>query len=68
MQEETESSIKDSIFGELSQTVEGKTYEEKLNTARHMEIQQCKRIARPISIEFKYKEDVRYIMDNKSGP
>ena len=38
MQEEMESSIKDSIYGELSETVAGETYEEKLNTARHMEI------------------------------
>ena len=38
-----------------------------------MEIRHCKPIgrfnrqrARPISVEFKYKEDVKYIMDNKS--
>ena len=72
-QEEMETSMKDSIFSELSETVVGETYEEKLNTARRMEIKQCKRIgrynrqrARPISVELKYKEDVKYIMDNKS--
>ena len=37
-QEETETSMKDSIFGELSETVVGETYEEKINTARHMDI------------------------------
>ena len=72
-QEETETSMKDSIFSELSETVVGETFEEKLNTARRMEIKRCKRIghynaqrARPISVELKYKEDVKYIMDNKS--
>ena len=72
-QEETETSMKDSIFRELSETVVGETYDEKLNTARRMEIKRCKRIgrysaqrARPISVELKYKEDVKYIMENKS--
>ena len=72
-QEETETSMKDSIFCELSETVVGETYNEKLNTARRMEIKRCKRIerysaqrARPISVELKYKEDVKYIMENKS--
>ena len=37
-QEETETSMKDSIFGELSETVVGETYEEKINTVRCMEI------------------------------
>ena len=72
-QEETETSMKDSIFGELSETVVGETYDEKLNTAWCMEIKRCKRIgcysvqrARPILVELKYKEDVKYIMENKS--
>ena len=72
-QEETESRMKDCIFSELSQTSNGETQDEKMITARQVEIKRCKRIgrysrqwARPISVEFKYKEDVKYIMDNKS--
>ena len=38
IQEETETSMKDSIFSELSETVVGETHEEKINTARCMEI------------------------------
>ena len=65
--------MKDIVFAELAETVVGETREEKLLIARHMEIKCCKRIgcynrqrARLLSIEFKYKEDVKYIMDNKS--
>ena len=72
-QEETESRMKDCIFSELSQTSNGETQDEKMITARQVEIKRCKRIgrysrqpARPISVEFKYKEDEKYIMDNKS--
>ena len=68
-QEETESRMKDCIFSELSQTSNGETQDEKMI----MEIKRCKRIGRysrqwaqPISVEFKYKEDVKYIMDKKS--
>ena len=42
IQEETESSLKDGIFAELSQTIAGDSYEEKLSTARCMEIRCCK--------------------------
>ena len=43
-QEEAENSMKDSIFCELSETVVGETQEEKLNTAKCMEIKRCRRI------------------------
>ena len=36
-QDETETSMKDMIFSELSETVVGETYEEKLTTAKRME-------------------------------
>ena len=72
-QDETETSIKDSVFAELAETVVGETQYEKVQIARRMEIKRCRRIgrynrqrARPLSVEFKYKEDTKYIMENKS--
>ena len=37
-QDETETTLKDSVFAELAETVVGETLYEKLQTARHMEI------------------------------
>ena len=71
--QQTESTMKDSVFTELGKTVVGDTWEEKVQIAKRMEIKRYRRIgrynrqrARPLSVEFKYKEDIKYIMDNKS--
>ena len=44
VQDETETTMKDSVFAELAETVVGETREEKLQIARCMEIKCCKRI------------------------
>ena len=69
---ETEYSLREQIHRELSNTIEGPDYKSRLVIARKMSIRRCKRLgrfnkqkARPISIEFDYKEDVEYILENK---
>ena len=69
---ETEYSLREQVHRELSNTIESPDYESRLVIARKMSIRRCKRLgrfnkqkARPISIEFDYKEDVEYILENK---
>ena len=69
---ETESSLREQIYRILSNTIEGPDYDSRLIVARKMTIRRCKRLgrynkqrARAVSIEFDYKEDVEYILENK---
>ena len=70
---ETDSMLRERIFAELSGTVTGESYEERLETCKKMMIRSCKRIgrfnrthARPICVEFVHQEDVEYVVENRS--
>ena len=70
---ETDSMLRERIFAELSGTVTGETYEERIETSRKMLIRSCKRLgrfnrtrARPICVEFVHQEDVEYVVENRS--
>ena len=59
------------FFDAISDTVLGRTYEDRMDVARSMIIRSSKRIgrynllsSRPISIEFLYKEDAIYLLNN----
>ena len=69
---ETDVMLRERLFAEISFTVLGTNYDEKVELAKKMSIRTCKRLgrynrtrARPISCEFVQKEDVSYIMENK---
>ena len=69
---ETDAMLKERVFAEISFTVLGTNYEEKVELAKKMSIRSCRRLgrynrtrARPISCEFVQKEDVAYIMENR---
>ena len=70
---ETDEVRREKIFGILSSTVLGTTYEDRLDTAKIMYIKNSSRIGRyrrtynrPISVEFLYKEDADYLINNRS--
>ena len=69
---ETDVMLRERIFAELSLTVLGSNYDERVDLAKKMNINACKRLgrynrtrARPISCEFALKEDVSYILENR---
>ena len=62
----------DKIYAELSNTVESPEENERLVMACRMEIKRARRIgryspqySRPLSVEFKYRLDTDYIMENR---
>ena len=70
---ETDSMLRERIFAELSGTVTGESYEERLETSKRMLIRSCKRMgrfnrtrARPVCVEFVHQEDVEYVVENRS--
>ena len=61
------------IFAEISNTVVGSDYDEKVEMAKKMTIRSCRQLgrynrnrARPISCEFVHPEDVSYIIENRN--
>ena len=57
----------------ISNTVLGRTFEDRLHTARIMYIKNCRRLGRyrkmfnrPKAVEFLYKEDGDYILNNQT--
>ena len=70
---ETDIMLRERIFAEISNTVVGSDYNEKVEMAKKMTIRSCKRLgrynrsrARPVSCEFVHPEDVTYIIENKN--
>ena len=71
---EKEASSKAKIYKELSIIMPGDNTNSKLKTAKKINIRVCKRLgrydkdrSRPLSVEFVSREDVDYILSNKSG-
>lgn len=69
---ETDVMLRERIFAEISCTVVGSNYNERVYMAKKMAIRSCKRLgrynrdrARPISCEFLHPEDVSYIIENR---
>ena len=70
---ETDAMLRERIFAEISNTVVGSDYNEKVEMAKKMTLRSCKRLgrynrnrARPVSCEFVHPEDVAYIIENRS--
>ena len=70
---ETDYSMREKVFHEISFTLEGENPTIKLAMAKNMVIKKCKRVgrfsrtrARPITVEFLQCQDVEYIMENKN--
>ena len=70
---ETDYSMREKIYQELSFTLEGGSSSVKIAMAKNMVIKRCKRVgrfsrtcARPIIVEFLQCQDVEYIMENKN--
>ena len=70
---ETDEVRREKIFAILSNTVLGTTYEDRLDTAKIMYIKHSSRLGkfrrmynRPVSVEFLYKEDADYLLNNRS--
>ena len=70
---ETDAMLRERIYAELSCTIIGSDYNEKVGLAKNMTIRHCRRLgrynrtrARPISCEFVHREDVSYIMENRN--
>ena len=71
---EKESVSKQKVFQELTKLTTGDTDQAKLKTAKKMSIRVCKRLGRynkerprPLSVEFVSKEDIDFILANKSN-
>ena len=69
---ETEDVRMEKIYHALTETVLGRNYEDRLETVKLMTIKSTKRLgkysamrSRPISVEFHYKSDADYLMNNK---
>ena len=70
---ETDYSMREKIYQELSFTLEGESSFVKIAMAKNMVIKRCKRVgrfsrtrARPITVEFLQCQDVEYILENKN--
>ena len=70
---ETDEVRRDKLFKILSNTVLGRTLEERLDTVKIMYIKNSTRVGRfrkmynhPICVEFLYKEDADYVINNQS--
>ena len=71
---EKEYEVKARVYHELSKTIEAKNEEERQEIVRKIGIRQCKRLGkyvegqnRPLSVEFLLKEDVVYLLENRSN-
>ena len=69
---ETDDVRKETIYSAISDTLLGCTYEERLEVARTMTIRSSRKIgkynpmsSRPISVEFLFKEDAIYLLNNR---
>ena len=69
---ETDEVRKEMIYGAISDTVLGRSYEERLDVARTMIIKNSRRTgkynplsSRPFTVEFLYKEDATYLLNNR---
>ena len=72
MNEDT-SSLMEQVYKELSITIDAHSDWEKLKLAKEMDLVKCRQIgrplpgrSRPISVEFQYKQDMDYILGNKT--
>ena len=70
---ETDYSMREKIYQEISFTLEGESPIVKMAMAKNMVIKRCKRVgrfsqtrARPITVEFLQCQDVEYIIENKN--
>ena len=70
---ETDAMLQERVYAEISYTVLGSDYDEKVELAKKMTIKNCRRLgrynrtrARPISCELVHKEDVSYIIENRN--
>ena len=69
---ETDDVRKETVHDAISDTLVGRSYEERLEVARTMIIRSSRRIgkynpmsSRPISVEFLYKENANYLLNNR---
>ena len=69
---ETEDVRLEKIYHAMTETVLGRNYEDRLETVKLMTIKSTRRLgkytamrSRPISVEFHYKSDADYLMNNK---
>ena len=69
---ETDDMQKETIYDAISDTLIGRSYEERLEVAKTMIIRSSRRVgkynpmsSRPISVEFLYKEDANYLLNNR---
>ena len=69
---ETEEARRGVLYEVIANTIIGRTFEEKLETAKMMYIKNTHRIGkyrqmqnRPIAVEFQYNEDAEYILQNR---
>ena len=69
---ETEDARTEKVYDAMTETVLGRNYDDRLETAKLMTIKSTRRIgtyssmrSRPIAIEFMYKSDVDYLLRNK---
>ena len=70
---EKETVILNKIYPEIASTIEADSNEERMNSVRRIGIRRCKRLGhyeegkcRPISVEFSLKQDVEFLVENKS--
>ena len=70
---ETDYSMREKIYQEISFTLEGESPTMKIAMAKNMVIRRCRRVgrfsqtrARPITVEFLQCQDVEYIIENKN--
>ena len=70
---EKETVILNKIYPEIASAIEADSTEERMNSVRKIGIRRCKRIGRyeegkcrPISVEFSLKQNVEFLIENKS--
>ena len=69
---ETDDVLTEKIYDAMTETVLGRNYDNRLETVKLMPIKSAKRLgiyssvrSRPISVEFLYRSDADYLMNNK---
>ena len=69
---ETDDARTEKIYNVMTETVLGRSYDDRLETVKLMPIKSAKRLgtyssarSRPISVEFLYRSDADYLMNNK---
>ena len=68
---EDPSSLMNTVYHELSKTIDASYKGERLQQIREMNVTKCSQIgrfqkdrARPISLEFQYQQDIEYLLSN----